>query len=199
MSRTRQARAQPTPPLSPSASERGEYKVDRIFLIGYRGSGKTTVARLLAQALAWDWADADEYLEKKHDRTIREIFAEEGESGFRDKEQEVVAELCLRPRTVIATGGGVVLRPENRAHLRGGFVVWLHAAAPVLFARMLQDVMTAQRRPSLITGGLAEVEELLKVREPMYKACADLTIDTTTLSPEQVTAHILDKFRAVRS
>src|SRR5215471_17730294 len=77
-----------------------------IFLVGYRGSGKTTVARLLADKLGWDWIDADEALQQRHGRSIRTIFAEEGEAGFRDKETTLLGELCRLRQHVIATGGG---------------------------------------------------------------------------------------------
>src|SRR5438046_967396 len=96
-----------------------------IFLIGYRGAGKTTVARLLADRLGWDWLDADALLEAQHGRSVRTIFQEEGEGGFRTKEALVLEQLCRGQRQVIATGGGVVLRPENRDRLRAsGWVVW---------------------------------------------------------------------------
>src|SRR5262249_35187521 len=101
-----------------------------IFLIGYRGSGKTTVARMLAQRLGWTWLDADEELERRAGRTIRTIFAEEGESGFRDREATLLEELAGRRECVVATGGGVVLRETNRQRLRTtGVIVWLTADA----------------------------------------------------------------------
>src|SRR5712692_10023328 len=80
-----------------------------LFLVCYRGAGKSSVARLLAERLGWQWADADEVLEARFGRTIWQVFAEEGEGGFRDKEAVVLEELCGRRRHVIATGGGVVL------------------------------------------------------------------------------------------
>src|SRR5262245_50146085 len=98
-----------------------------LFLIGYRGSGKSNVARLLAENLGWSWADADAVLEQKYGRTIRQIFAEEGEAGFRDKETAVLGDLTQLDKHVVATGGGIVLRPENRAQLRTGKVAWLAA------------------------------------------------------------------------
>ena len=88
--------------------------MSRLFLIGYRGAGKTTVARLVADELGWAWCDADQVLESRFDKTIRQIFADEGEGGFRDKESLVLEELCGRDQLVIATGGGVILCPENR-------------------------------------------------------------------------------------
>ena len=163
-----------------------------IFLVGYRCTGKTTVARLLAERLGWECADADAVLEARHGRPIRQIFAEEGEAGFRDMEAALLPELCGRRRHVIATGGGVVLRPENRARLRAaGLVVWLRADAETLWARLRQDATTAERRPPLSVGGLAEVEEMLQVRRPLYEAVAHLAVDTARQSPPEVVEAIL--------
>jgi shikimate kinase len=164
----------------------------RIFLVGYRGSGKTSVARLLAGRLGWDWLDADEVLERRLGRTIRQVFAEEGEAGFRAREAALLEELAGLERHVVATGGGVVLRPENRARLRGGRVVWLTADAETLWQRIAADGATGARRPNLTVGGRVEVEELLRVRVPLYQECAGLTVDTVGRTPEEIAAAILD-------
>lgn len=162
-----------------------------IFLIGYRGSGKTTVARLLAERLGWHWIDADVLLEARASRSIRQIFAEEGEAGFRAREAAVLAELCGRRRHVIATGGGVVLRDENRERLKAGRVVWLTGDAEILWQRLQGDTTTSERRPALTVGGLAEVKELVQAREPLYRACSDVVISTVGKTPEEVAAEIL--------
>src|SRR4051812_32333065 len=99
-----------------------------LFLVGPRGGGKSTVARLLAERLGWAWADADVLLERRAGMTIREVFEREGEAGFRDREAAVLRELCGLRDHVIATGGGVVLREENRdAMRRAGDVIYLTA------------------------------------------------------------------------
>jgi shikimate kinase len=162
-----------------------------IFLIGYRGTGKTTVARALAQRLGWAWCDADALLEDRHRITIRQIFQQEGEASFRDKETAMLEELATRRQCVIATGGGVVLRPENRARLRRGVTIWLTAPADVLWQRLQQDAATAERRPNLAQGGLAEIEEQLRLRRPHYQECADWTVDASAHTPEQIAEQTL--------
>lgn len=169
-----------------------------IFLIGYRGTGKTTVGRLLAERLGWEFIDADVLLEEKHGRTIKQIFAAEGETGFRDKEAAILAELCGKTRQVIATGGGVILRPDNRALLKkSGHVIWLRAEESTIWQRLKQDVATEDRRPNLTVGGLQEIEDLLKQREPWYTDCAEFIEDTTGQSPTQLVERIVQQCLAV--
>lgn len=159
----------------------------RIFLIGYRGTGKTTTAGVLAKRLGWDCCDADVLLEQRHERTIRQIFAEEGEAGFRAREAALLVQLAALPRHVIATGGGIVLSAANRQRLReAGFVVWLTADTDTIWRRMQMDPKTGDRRPNLAGGGRAEVEELLRQREPLYAECAACTVDTTSRTPDEV-------------
>ncbi len=161
-----------------------------LFLIGPRGSGKTTIARLLAGRLGWDWMDADEVLETRYGKSIRAIFAEEGEAGFRDKEALVLAELCGRRRCIVSTGGGVVVRPANRELLRAsGTIVWLSADAETLWRRLQND--DGQRRPPLSVGGRAEVEEIVRVRQSWYEECAHLTVWTEGKSPEALAEEII--------
>jgi shikimate kinase len=170
-----------------------------LFLIGYRGSGKTTVGRVIADRLGWRFLDADAELEERHAETIREIFAAEGETGFRNKESVVLADLCAQRETVIATGGGVVLRETNRDLLkRRGFIAWLSAEPDVLLARIQADPTTAARRPALAGGGLGEIQELLAIREPLYRACADVEVGVAALSPEQAADAILAAWRTFR-
>lgn len=165
---------------------------ERIVLVGYRGTGKTTVGPILAARLGWSFFDCDDVLEQSTGRTVSELFRTEGEAGFRDRETAVLADLCGRERVVIATGGGAVLRETNRAVIRrGGVVAWLTAPAEVIHRRLTDDPHTAARRPALTTGGLDEVVNLLAVREPLYRAVADLTLDSTNRSPDELATDIL--------
>jgi shikimate kinase len=163
-----------------------------VMLIGYRGTGKSTVARLLAERLGWAWIDADDEIERRAGRTIREIFAIGGEVAFRGWESQVVEDLSRRRHSVVALGGGAVLRHENRAWIREGWVVWLTAPAETVLARVAADPATASRRPNLtVSGGLAEIQQLLIVREPLYRECADCVVNTVDKTPEQVTGEIV--------
>jgi shikimate kinase len=162
-----------------------------VFLVGYRGTGKSTVARLLAQHLGWRWLDADDLIEQRAGRSIRQIFEAEGEAGFRRRESAVLEELCGLGRHVIATGGGVVLSAANRARLKAaGRVVWLTADVPTIRRRLEEDRATAERRPALTVGGLAEIEELLRAREPLYRSVADFAVDTSGRAPEEIAGAI---------
>jgi shikimate kinase len=154
--------------------------LERIVLIGYRGTGKTTVAKQLALALGWDWVDADVEIELKAGRSIAAIFAEQGEPAFRDLESQTLARLLGRSKLVIAAGGGAVVRCENRKLLkRSHSVVWLQAAAETIWQRIQGDATTAARRPNLTgLGGLPEVQTLLAQRTPWYAECASLAVDT---------------------
>lgn len=166
-----------------------------LVLIGYRGTGKTTVAQELSRRLGWAWVDADVELEARAGRTIAQIFATDGEPVFRDLETQVLADLVQRERTVIAAGGGAILREENRRALRsGGKVVWLTASIATILDRVQGDCTTAERRPQLTTaGGEAEVRQLLAKREPLYRATADVSVPTDGRSPGEIAAEIVQQ------
>ncbi len=163
-----------------------------IFLIGYRGTGKTTVARLLGARLDRKWVDADDELEKEAGRTIKQIFAEDGESVFRDLETRVLCRLATAEKRVVALGGGVILRDENRRILKTGAVVWLQAAAETISQRVASDPTTDERRPNLTaSGGYDEICRLLRDRLPLYQQCADVEVDTEGRTPDQIVDVIL--------
>ena len=163
-----------------------------IFLIGYRGTGKSTVACHLAELLDYDSIDADEEIERRAGKSIASIFADDGEVAFRELESQLVDELARLRRTVIALGGGAVLREANRNAIRdAGLVVWLTAPVDVIVARLAVDPTTAGRRPNLTkTGGPDEVEALLAERTPIYRQCATLTVDTDGKTCAQVADEI---------
>ena len=162
-----------------------------IFLIGYRGTGKTSVARELASRLAYDWIDADDIVEQEAGKSIAGIFADEGEGAFREWEARVVASLSRKRRVVVALGGGSVLRDDNRqAICAAGPVVWLTASVDTIQNRVAADSTTASRRPNLTTGGRAEIEELLAIRTPYYRQCATLIVDTEGKTPAAVAEEI---------
>jgi shikimate kinase len=169
-----------------------------IFLIGYRGCGKTTVAALVASALRWPWLDADEVVERECGKSIRDIFATEGEGAFRDHEAAILSNLCKLKQHVIATGGGVVLSENNRQRMRAtGWVVWLTAEVETIHQRLQGDPSTWDRRPALTEApARAEIAELLKLREPHYRSCAHFIVSTEGRSPDEVAAKILDEWSA---
>ena len=168
-----------------------------IALIGYRGTGKTTVARLLAARLGYDWVDADVEVEVRADKSIASIFEESGEAAFRDLEAEVIADLCQRQQTVLALGGGAILRDENRRQIaQCQEVAWLRVSAEVIAERLASDPTTVDRRPNLTNqGGLHEIEQLLAEREPIYRACATLEVDTECRTPAEVAGEIEQAIR----
>jgi len=168
-----------------------------VFLIGYRGSGKTTVAAALATRLGWPWIDADAELERRAGKTIKQIFADQGELAFRDLESNILADLVKLDRHMVALGGGAILRESNRRLIAGrGKVVWLKAPPEVLQARIMGDDTTTERRPNLTgQGGLAEIRTLLAERTPLYASCADLTVDAESKPADELATQIIDELQ----
>ena len=168
-----------------------------IYLIGYRGTGKSTVAPLVAEMLgpSWQAVDMDPLIEEQAESTIAEIFADEGEAGFRDRESQILTMLAQKNQHVIATGGGVIERPGNHELLTDGFVVWLTAPPEVILERVSSDKLTASRRPNLTTqGGLDEIDKILTRRTPIYQSVAQLTLSTESATPAELARQIVDTF-----
>jgi len=165
-----------------------------LVLVGYRGTGKSTVGRILAERLGLAFADADVELEAIAGRSIPAIFAEQGEAAFRDWEEKVLSDLCTRPGTIVATGGGVVLRERNRNLIRSfGFVTWLTADPEVLAGRLRAEPGGLANRPSLTAEGtLGEIARVLKERTHLYRAVAHAIVDTNQKTPLQTAEAILD-------
>lgn len=147
-----------------------------VFLVGPMGAGKTTLGRQLAAALGYSFVDSDHEIEARTGADIPWIFDVEGEEGFRRRETQVIDDLTRRAGIVLATGGGAVLRPENRAALHErGFVVYLSASIDHLLARTARD----RNRPLLQTDDPRAVfERLLAAREPLYRDVAHLEVNT---------------------
>ncbi|MFZ5452832.1 MAG: shikimate kinase [Thermodesulfobacteriota bacterium] len=159
-----------------------------LVLIGYRATGKTEVGALLAKKLGRPLVDLDQFLEAEMGQTITALVADQGWAEFRRREKEIVARFSQTGGQVLATGGGVVLDPENVALLRKtGVVVWLQADPHTIRGRLSRDRVQEDQRPSLTGGGtLDEVEEVLNTRRPLYAAAAHVVIDTTGQSIDQV-------------
>jgi shikimate kinase len=157
-----------------------------IFLIGARASGKSTLGRLLAEKLQLAFADTDQHVRAASGLEVEDIVAQSGWPAFRALESAALRE-CARPRTVVATGGGMVLDPRNREFMRAeGTVFFLDAPAQLLLSRLAEDP-AARQRPGLT--GLPPAEEMTQVlaeREPMYRAAAHHIIDATRPLPELV-------------
>lgn len=168
-----------------------------VTLIGYRGCGKSSVGKELAEKLSWDFSDADEELERRAGKTIREIFAQDGEPVFRDLEEDVLADLVGRNRLVLAAGGGAVMRESTRNRVRqAGPVVWLTAAAETLYERIYKDDTTGERRPDLTDrGGLEEVQTLLAEREPVYREAATLVLDTEDKKLSEIVDELYERLQ----
>lgn len=170
-------------------------QVHNIILIGFMGCGKSTVGRELKRMLGYQWVDTDAVIEAEAHCSITEIFAREGEQGFRDHESRVLRELLEKKpsRMIISTGGGAVLREENRMMLRQlGYVVWLRANAEIVYQRTRKN----RDRPILQTPNpRAVIADLLQQREPIYRECAHLVIDVAGLNRTEIAVGIVESAR----
>ncbi|MDO4576100.1 MAG: shikimate kinase [Planctomycetia bacterium] len=164
-----------------------------LSLIGYRATGKTTIAKLLSERLGAPWVDSDREIERQAGKSIAQIFADDGETAFRDFEQRVIFELCQSDERILATGGGAVMREKTRETLRSaGPVLWLTASAETIAKRMAGDASTAASRPNLTNlPQLDEIRTLLELREPMYRETASVEITTELCPPEEIVDQIL--------
>jgi len=157
-----------------------------VVLIGFMGTGKTEVGRLLAAALSRRFVDTDAWIEKESRMTVQEIFATLGEAAFRQKEAEALAVLCRQKGLVLATGGGIILNPQNVLLLREtGYVIWLDAEMEELARRLAGD----NTRP-LLKGGV-DFREIYHRREELYRNAAHVRVDTTGKTPIAVSEEIL--------
>jgi len=160
-----------------------------IVLIGYRGTGKSVVGRLLSKRLGMQCISMDARIVEKAGMSIPEIVEKHDWSAFRDLESEVARELAGRDNLIIDTGGGVIERPENIAALqKNALIVWLKAPVGLIVSR----IATGTERPSLTGKSFTdEVAEVLERRTPKYQSAAQFEIDTAQLTPQQVTDKII--------
>lgn len=162
-----------------------------LILVGPMGAGKSTIGRLLAKELHLPFKDSDKEIEVRTGADIPWIFDVEGEQGFREREQAVIADLCQEDGLVLATGGGAVLRQANREALHaGGRVVYLHTSVEQQLERTARD----RNRPLLRTANPGQVlRELMAIRDPLYREIADVIIETDQRPPRLVVQEVLDR------
>ncbi|OPY82920.1 MAG: Shikimate kinase 2 [Syntrophus sp. PtaU1.Bin005] len=175
-----------------------------IILIGYRGTGKTSVGRELARRLNRPFYDTDVLVEAREGRSIRDMVEQEGWTYFREREKAALRSLRTMHRCVVATGGGAVLDPDNaRLLISMGWIVLLTAREGILVRRILQDPASLEKRPSFsgtesaeqsMESMIEETKEILAQRMPIYRSLADLVIDTANVSPGEVADRILRHF-----
>lgn len=167
-------------------------RIENLALIGFMGTGKTTVGRLLAEQLHFTFLDTDEQIEANSGKKISEIFAQQGEPVFRELEHQLVEQLAQRTQTVISTGGGLPINPANLASLKThALVVCLWASPEKIFDR----VRNQEHRPLLNDPDpLAKIRSLLAIREPFYRQ-ADVLINTELRSLREVAQQVIHQFR----
>jgi shikimate kinase len=164
-------------------------RTGHLFLVGFMGAGKSTVATRLAEVLGEPFVDLDDRVVEAAGKPIATIFADAGEDAFRDLESAELRSLSGKEPSVVACGGGVVLRPENRALLKElGTVIYLEVTAGEALAR----IGDAKSRPLLAgAGGALAATSLLSARETLYRSVADLTVDTVGRTPAEITEQVL--------
>ncbi|HDR0626966.1 shikimate kinase AroK [Pasteurella multocida] len=162
-----------------------------IFLIGPMGAGKSTIGRQLAQLLSIDFVDSDNEIEQRAGADISWIFDVEGEDGFRKREERIINELTQRQGIVLSTGGGAVLSKENRNHLSArGIVIYLETTVEKQYQRTQRD----KKRPLLqeVEDPRQVLEDLAKIRNPLYEEIADITLPTDEQSAKVMATQIVD-------
>lgn len=164
-----------------------------IYLIGYRGSGKTSVGPPLSRLLGWPFVDMDDEIVREVGLGIKAMVAAHGWGFFRARERALIERLSIRDRLVVATGGGVVLDAQNVAEMKkSGRIVWLAARASTLRNRIREDERSGDFRPALTDRGASnEIEAQLLERAPVYRAAMDLCIPTDRVRPDAVCRQIV--------
>ncbi|MBV9105870.1 MAG: shikimate kinase [Verrucomicrobia bacterium] len=167
--------------------------VRNLVLVGFMGSGKSSVGREIARRWGFRFVDTDATIRQQYRKSIPDIFAAFGEAAFRDEENKVLQDLQNSLHAVIATGGGIVLQPRNRHLLRAlGLVIWLTASEEVIWDRVSRN----QNRPLLQTGNPRDtVSNLMSKRSPLYGSVADITVETSGLTHRQVADRAVEAIR----
>lgn len=167
-----------------------------IFLVGLMGAGKTTVGRALARKLNKQFIDSDHEIEARTGVSIPLIFEIEGEASFRQREAEVIRDLTAQSGIVLATGGGAILKPENRACLKaGGIVIYLRASIDSILQRTSRD----KSRPLLQTADPRQrLEQLAREREPYYREVADFVIETGRPNVQSLVQSIIARLDTIQ-
>ncbi len=170
------------------------HDTQNLYLIGLMGAGKTTIGRQLARQLGLEFLDSDREIERRTGVSIPTIFEIEGEEGFRRREAQTIAELATCSRHIIATGGGVVLREENRHRLKSsGYVVYLNVPPEILWERTRLD----KNRPLLtVDNPLQRLRELFVARDPLYREIADRIVEGGRSSADSIVQHLLRELGA---
>ncbi|MEN9203924.1 MAG: shikimate kinase [Thermostichus sp. DG_1_6_bins_120] len=180
------------PLIHPEEAER--LRGVNLYLVGMMASGKSTLGAELASQLGWQFFDTDTLVEQVAGCSVAELFAKEGEAYFRDLETQVLAQLSSYTRLVIATGGGVVLRPQNWGYLHHGLTIWLDVAPTLIWQRLLRD---PGQRPLLQTEDpQAALHTLMQQRQPFYRQ-ADVRVPISSeISPPQLAQQVWQAIRA---
>jgi shikimate kinase len=164
------------------------------ILIGYRGCGKSTIGKRLADQMWLTFVDTDDVVVKAAGKSIKDIFDQDGEQRFRDLELAAVRQALSKPDHIVSLGGGAVMREENRALIRSsGFkCIYLRCDPNVLLERIRNDPQTGVTRPPLthLGGGIDEIAQLLTMREPLYRLVKTAELDVTNLTPEEAVVYI---------
>lgn len=166
-----------------------------LILIGFMGTGKTTVGMRVAKSLGFRFVDTDRLIVRRTGKSIARIFEESGEDHFREIETEVLRDCARAEGQVVSTGGGIVTREENHALLREvGYTIWLRTSPEIIYERVRRN----RARPLLQTADpLQTIRDLLARREALYEACADLTVKTDHLTMDETCYGVAESARLV--
>jgi shikimate kinase len=174
-----------------------KFQKEKVLLTGYRATGKTSIGKILADQLGFQFIDTDQAIEKRQGESIAEIVDRGGWDLFRRKEEDMLVELANRNHLVIAAGGGAVIHEKAWKKLRqNAFSIWLTADIKTICRRLAADSSTDDQRPPLTEmGTMDEIAMVLDERQPLYEKSSDFKIDTEGRTPEEVAEDILAEFK----